>query len=46
MVRYQQDPLLTHNSNATLSGKCECCPRTGAKNCVEEPKFNDDGNWW
>ena len=22
------------------------CPRTGAKNCVEEPKFNDDGNWW
>ena len=22
------------------------CRRGGAQNCVEEPKFNDDGNWW
>ena len=38
---------LARQHGAVPMQKCErveCCPRTGAKNCVEEPKFNDDGN--
>ena len=33
-------------AEAQVNYRVVCCPRTGAKNCVEEPKFNDDGNWW
>ena len=38
--------LVTLTGKGNKKPRLVCCPRTGAKNCVEEPKFNDDGNWW